>query len=1049
MKSKVRFWDVFLLLLALLTGITWPTLHAVVCAQSSGTNTGVVHNRVLTRAAPGFAGPVTSCSAKFNGENLRQMHDHCRERLTNGTCEASEAWSFPITPATADYSTAQAHTGTRAIRVGIVGTANKRAYSSARQRITLPVTVTDAMLTLWLYPTSTEVRQAAFAPEVATGDVPETAPTAGDAQFILIMDDNGAILETLLWTLGGSETWTAYTFDLSAYIGQSFWLHFGVFNDGVGGTTGMFVDDVSVVACESRPAPPTNPGAIGEDFLVTDAVGYQSRPAVAFNPEDDEYLLVYRDSRQSSLPDIYIQRVRSDGRLLGNARLLVGDGHIQGHARVAYLPSADRYLVVWEDTRNATNDVYGQLVWRWGEPDGGNFPIAAYPGNQVRPRVVANVVNGEFFVVWGTAIDGGRTSTVQGQRVGGDGTLLGARFDISDGTSWAGTPDVAHRSSANDYIVVWKDGRLGNEDIYAQWVLADGTLAGDNVPVTNAPEVQENPTVAAGGADDAVLVVWEDWRNGQRDVYGTRFVAGTFLSVDIPISTEPAHEETPVVALWPTAEESRFLVAWETRAGRGDVHAQRIAADGNLLGAPVVVSDAPYTQSQSAIGVGRTAAQPGYLVVWEDYRTNYPGVYGQRLDADGAKVGLHVGLTPLDGLQVHPVMAYSATSDRYLVAWYHFDGVGSRLMAYVVDGDGLLTRWPVTVTEHLQTPDLMMDAAWDAENDRFMVVWSDLDPASVDDFNVYGQMIAADGSRVGSVITVSSAVGQQHAPSVAYSADLARYLVAFESAGGVGQTTEIHGQFLSADGAPLFSDVDTNFTIAAPGAGRQARYPDVAYDPVSRTFFAVWQDDRLDAQPGRWDVYGRMVDGVAGTLIAPEFAVAAEPAHSEVLPRLTALGAQGRYFVVWDDTDMASRDDADVLGRLVDARGASLEDVRSIAVEPDVVEGSPVVAYNALRDRLLVTWHGAPQSETAYRPDIYARQLWSDGVPETDVLPIAVADDSMRYSPVVVARQGFAEWLVAWDDYRGDVGHERVGIYARRQAVVAFTYLPLVLKAWP
>lgn len=1025
MKGKVRFVDVFfLVLIVLLTGATWPASHDVVCAQGAG----------------------ASCSVTFDAASSRQLRNHCWEWVANGGCEVDDTWSFPTTPVTAGYSTAQAHTGARSIRVGIVGTANRFAYSSARQRITLPVTVTDATLTLWLYPTSTEVRQAAFVPEMATGRVPNTV-AAGDAQFILIMDDNGAILETLLWTLDGSETWTAHTFDLSAYIGQSFWLHFGVFNDGTGGTTGMFVDDVSLVACESRPTPPVNLGAIGEDFLVTDAAGYQSRPAVAFNPEDDEYLLVYRDSRRSSLPDIYIQRVRSDGRLLGNARPLVSDDYVQDHAQVAYLPGADHYLVVWEDNRSTTGDIYGQLVWRWGELDGGNFPIAAYPGDQMRPRIVANVVNGEFFVVWGNAIDGGSTSTVQGQRVGGDGTLLGGRFDISDGTSWAGTPDVAYRPLADDYIVVWKDARMGNADIYAQWVLADGTPAGSNVPVTNAPAVQENPAVAASGADDAVLVVWEDWRNGQRDIYGQRFVAGTFLGIDIPISTAPEHEETPAVALWPTAGDSSFLVVWETRAGSGDLHGQRVAADGSLLGPPVVVSDEPHTQSRPAIGVGRTASQPGYLVVWEDYRTDYPGIYGQQLNAAGAKVGLHVGFTPLDGLQVHPVMAYSETSDRYLVAWYHFDGVDSRLTAYTVDGDGSLAWHPITVAAHLQTPDLMMDAAWDTENDRFLVVWSDLAPGSVDDFNVYGQMIAADGVRVGEVITVSSAPGQQHAPAVAFSPDLARYLVIFERADAISQTTEMHGQFLSADGTPLFTPVDVNFPVSAPGAGHQARSPDVAYDSSTHTFLAVWQDNRAGALPGRWDILGRMVDGVAGTLIAPEFAIAADPVHQEAIPRLAAVG-QGRYFVVWDDVDLASRDDDDVLGRLVDASGASLGDVQSIAVMPDVVEGTPDVAYDTLRDQLLVVWHGAPQSEDDYRPDIYARQLRGSGVPETGVLPIAVAADSMRYSPVLVARQGFAEWLVAWDDYRGDAGHERVGIYARRQAVISFVFLPLVLKMW-
>ena len=60
------------------------------------------------------------------------------------------------------------------------------------------------------------------------------------------------------------------------------------------------------------------------------------------------------------------------------------------------------------------------------------------------------------------------------------------------------------------------DVRGADQDIYAQQVLLDGTLEGDNIPVTNAHGVQEWPVIAAGGVDDAVLVVWEDWRNGDR-----------------------------------------------------------------------------------------------------------------------------------------------------------------------------------------------------------------------------------------------------------------------------------------------------------------------------------------------------------------------------------------------------------------------------------------------------------------------------------------------------------------------------------------------------
>ncbi len=984
-------------------------------------------------------------------DGLYRLRNHSWEWLVNGNAELNESWQFPITPSTADYSTAQARDGARSIRLGIVGTANKLAYSSARQRVTLPATATSAQLSLWLYPASTEVRQAAFSPEIApaAGHAASlsAAPADGDAQFILIMDDQERILQRLLWTLDNSRAWKPYTFDMSAYIGKSVWVHFGVYNDGTGGATGMYVDDVSLTATEPLPAPvasPRNPGALAEDFLISDAAGYQNTPAVAFNPEDNEFLLVYRDSRGPNMPDVYAQRVQSDGRLLGNAIPICDYYDSQDDPQVAYLASADRYLMIWSDGRNTTEtpDVYGQLVRRDGTLDGGNFPVAVAPGGHLRPRLAAGV--DAFLVVWNYAV--GESSHIQGQRVSGSGVLLGARFDISDGIAWAGQPDVAYRPATDRYLVVWADARGADQDIYAQQVLPDGTLEGDNIPVTLAPGAQEWPVIAAGGVDDAVLVVWEDWRDGvQRDIYGQRFRPGdTFLGIDIPIAVGPGLEKTPAVTLWETAGSNVFFVVWEQPAGQGDIYGQRVASTGQLVGAPFVVSDDPHAQSNPAIAAARTTSQPVVMALWEDYRAETPGIYGQRLDANARKVGLHVGLTPLDGLQARPVMAYSPLLDRYLVAWHHVDDDGARIMAYSVSGDGALVWSPFAIATGTQTPDLVMDVAWDSLNDHFLVVWSDVAPGTVDDFNIYGQIVRLDGNElIGDKFTISAAPGSQHAPTVAFSPQLARYLVIFESVDLAYQMTSLRGQFLSTEGVPLSTNAGEDFVLTMPGANRQARYPDVAYDAASRSFVAVWQDNRADS--AGWDVYGQRVDGATGTLLPVEFPIAAGTSHRAEFPSLTA-GPAGRYLVVWQDTPAVVDSDGDVLGRMLAADGAPLGASIPIATLDAYHEGAPDATYSATAKAFLVAWHGAPQ--TAYLPNIYARQLNAAGTPLTGILPVAEADNSARYWPVVASRGTRSEWLIAWEDSRADRGAERAGAYARRQQAFWSLFLPLVMRSW-
>ena len=212
-----------------------------------GTGLEETPNGLLAAARDLFFLPTTA--------GLWRLRSRCWEWVENGVCESDTAWEMPITRATAGYSTAQAHSPTRSIRVGIVDGANQYAYSSARQRVVLPTVAVTATLSFWLYPVSTGTRLADDVPEAleaaARGQQP-AAPLAGDAQYVLLMDDDGTILKRLVWMREDTQAWQLYTFDVSEYRGQAIWLHLGVYNDGAGGITGMYVDDVSLAVCEQE-----------------------------------------------------------------------------------------------------------------------------------------------------------------------------------------------------------------------------------------------------------------------------------------------------------------------------------------------------------------------------------------------------------------------------------------------------------------------------------------------------------------------------------------------------------------------------------------------------------------------------------------------------------------------------------------------------------------------------------------------------------------------------------------------------------------------------
>jgi len=173
----------------------------------------------------------------------------CSEGLANGGFEETGAWTLPATLCTAGYSTAQAHSGARSMRTGLVPPdSDKACYSSARQLVTIPADALTVTLRAWLYPLSQEA-VAGVPPAPAALVAAPAGPLADDAQYVALLDANGVWLRTLLSQRSNSAAWALHQFDLAAYKGQTVTIYFGVYNNGTGGVTAMYVDDASLEIC--------------------------------------------------------------------------------------------------------------------------------------------------------------------------------------------------------------------------------------------------------------------------------------------------------------------------------------------------------------------------------------------------------------------------------------------------------------------------------------------------------------------------------------------------------------------------------------------------------------------------------------------------------------------------------------------------------------------------------------------------------------------------------------------------------------------------------
>jgi len=175
---------------------------------------------------------------------------------------------------------------------------------------------------------------------------------------------------------------------------------------------------------------------------------------------------------------------------------------------------------------------------------------------------------------------------------------------------------VAYGSASGQYLVVWqdKDPPKADYDVTARRVGDDGSLVGDEIPISTWEHDQVKPRLAFNSQANEFLVVWEDhhWAWGDaRDIHGQRVRAnGTLAGANFGISWDGANARlSPDVAYH--ADAGEYLVAWEYESTPDDhhVYSRRVGRDGALLEDEAVVSNGPFPRPLP-LPVPRTRQRP-------------------------------------------------------------------------------------------------------------------------------------------------------------------------------------------------------------------------------------------------------------------------------------------------------------------------------------------------------------------------------------------------------------------------------------------------------
>ncbi len=162
----------------------------------------------------------------------------CTELVQNGGFETDVAWLLGTAPQMPEYVTYTYHGGRRSLALGITKGASQKSYSSARQTVVIPPTAATVTLSFWF--------------NAMVND-----PLHDQHMALVLLAPNGAVLDQPWRSRNDSRIWNQLSFDLTRWRGRTVQIYFNVYNDGRGGTAGMFLDDVSLVACSIPPATPT------------------------------------------------------------------------------------------------------------------------------------------------------------------------------------------------------------------------------------------------------------------------------------------------------------------------------------------------------------------------------------------------------------------------------------------------------------------------------------------------------------------------------------------------------------------------------------------------------------------------------------------------------------------------------------------------------------------------------------------------------------------------------------------------------------------------
>ncbi|TFF86892.1 MAG: hypothetical protein EU551_00480, partial [Promethearchaeota archaeon] len=250
----------------------------------------------------------------------------------------------------------------------------------------------------------------------------------------------------------------------------------------------------------------------------------QQNPRIVSDGKNNS-IITWEDYRGGSDLDIYAQKINLTGvvQWQTNGISVCNEGREQINPEIAQ--NGDSTIITWQDYRSGSDyDIYAQKINQTGHfqwVNNGKL-ICGVSNQQINPVITSDNYGG-VIISWEDLRNTSITSTdIYSQRI----TLNGHFLWENNGTRICNAPSIQEKiNNAPDgkggAFITWQDYRTGADyNIYAQHIGPTGIAHWEDngTVISNAIYSQISPQVAQNGTNGAAIV-WQDYRNGNYDIY--------------------------------------------------------------------------------------------------------------------------------------------------------------------------------------------------------------------------------------------------------------------------------------------------------------------------------------------------------------------------------------------------------------------------------------------------------------------------------------------------------------------------------------------------